>query len=264
MLGFHRILSKRIGGSPFSTRILDTVHPSQLCTMTDSLIQVDSNDCVLGPIPKLDSHLAGTIKDGTIHRAFSVFLFSEDSSKLLIQKRCQTKIVFPREWANTCCSHPLFDDSEMENNDGNQIGIKRAAIKRLKTELGLSGIDPLSLSFREKILYRDISPGGMFGESECDYILLGRINQETVTLSPNPDEVENVEWISPGSPGSRTKILKEYLEAQRKLGFPPTPWFDLMVREEKCLESWWERLITDGESFLSEPPNKEIRSFLSV
>lgn len=48
------------------------------------------------------------INGGMLHRAFSVFLFTPDG-KLILQQRSGAKITFPFIWANTCCSHPLYD-----------------------------------------------------------------------------------------------------------------------------------------------------------
>lgn len=55
-----------------------------------------------------------------LHRAFSVFLFHPQTGKLLLQRRADEKITFPKMWTNTCCSHPLTSGGEMEE-DG-QIG----------------------------------------------------------------------------------------------------------------------------------------------
>ena len=51
------------------------------------------------------------------------------------QQRSDAKITYPRMTTNTCCSHPLFIDSETESGDG--IGVKRAAQRRLNYELGI-------------------------------------------------------------------------------------------------------------------------------
>jgi isopentenyl-diphosphate delta-isomerase len=255
-LNGHRNAGRCFSGIPTG------IHKSQLASLTDTLIEVDRHDNIIGPVPKLDSHLAAAITKGTIHRAFSVFLFSKKTHALLVQKRCESKIVFPREWANTCCSHPLFIESEMENVSGDQIGIKRAAVKRLKIELGLSGIPTASLSFKEKILYRQLSPGGTFGESECDYILVGEMEEKEFT--PNPDEIEETDWIATGPDGDRTQKLREFLDAETLKGFPPTPWFNLMVKERECLESWWSQLIQDSDKFLNNEDvnNGKIRDLL--
>ena len=245
------------------SNVVGNIHASQRAALGDSLIHVDENDQVLGSIPKLESHLADAINKGITHRAFSVFLFSADTHSLLIQKRCASKIVFPREWANTCCSHPLFTEAEMESVGGNEVGIKRAAVKRLGAELGISDLFPASLSFKEKILYRQLSPGGVFGESECDYILVGEVDAKAA-IRPNPDEVESYEWIRPGPSGHRTSHLASFLAAEAAKGFPPTPWFNLMVRERECLETWWEGMIGDSVGFMRAENSRggQIRNFL--
>jgi isopentenyl-diphosphate delta-isomerase len=52
------------------------------------------------------------IDKGLLHRAFSVFLFRPSDGRLLLQKRASEKITFPDMWTNTCCSHPLYIQSE--------------------------------------------------------------------------------------------------------------------------------------------------------
>jgi isopentenyl-diphosphate delta-isomerase type 1 len=54
------------------------------------------------------AHIMTNINGGMLHRAFSVFLFTPDG-KLILQQRSGAKITFPYIWANTCCSHPLYD-----------------------------------------------------------------------------------------------------------------------------------------------------------
>jgi len=54
-----------------------------------------------------------------LHRAFSVFLFNT-KGELLMQQRASEKITFPDYWTNTCCSHPLYIDSEVVEE--NQLG----------------------------------------------------------------------------------------------------------------------------------------------
>jgi isopentenyl-diphosphate Delta-isomerase len=249
----------RVGTSPLARIIMagrafatlnTEVHSSQVASLTDELIEVDDHDNVIGSIPKLKAHLADAIEARRTHRAFSVFLFSREDRSLLIQKRASTKIVFPREWANTCCSHPLFNQEEMSDSNGTNIGIKIAASRRMQAELGIWNMQPESFVFKGKILYRKLSPGGVFGESEVDYILFNEMSQnDRSLLAPFPNEVEQTEWVRPGPSGDRTRELRQYLSKQSALGFPPTPWFDLMVRTPECLETWWESAISDDEFF---------------
>lgn len=51
-----------------------------------------------------------------LHRAFSVFLFNS-KNQLLLQQRSHKKITFPLCWTNTCCSHPLHFEAELEERD---------------------------------------------------------------------------------------------------------------------------------------------------
>ncbi|PNI17455.1 LOW QUALITY PROTEIN: IDI1 isoform 5, partial [Pan troglodytes] len=71
---------------------------------------------------------------GLLHRAFSVFLFNTEN-KLLLQQRSDAKITFPGCFTNTCCSHPLSNPAELEESDA--LGVRRAAQRRLKAELGI-------------------------------------------------------------------------------------------------------------------------------
>lgn len=86
-------------------------------------------------VDELLAHLMEKINAGLLHRAFSVFLFNNEG-KLLIQQRASEKITFPGLWANTCCSHPLWD-FENELIEENQLGVKNAAIRKLHHELGI-------------------------------------------------------------------------------------------------------------------------------
>ncbi len=85
----------------------------QIEMMEEACILVDEEDNILGKDTKINCHLG----DGKLHRAFSVLLFN-NSGELLIQKRASEKITFPSIWANSCCSHPLHIDSEVNGIDG--------------------------------------------------------------------------------------------------------------------------------------------------
>lgn len=89
--------------------------------------------------------------EGILHRAFSVFLFNE-KNELMLQKRTKEKITFPSIWSNTCCSHPLFVQDEMEPG----LGVKRAAIRKLEHELGIptSTLETKDLRYVSTVLYK--------------------------------------------------------------------------------------------------------------
>ncbi|RZB53326.1 Isopentenyl-diphosphate Delta-isomerase II isoform B [Glycine soja] len=87
----------------------------------DECILVDENDRVVGHDSKYNCHLMEKIEaENLLHRAFSVFLFNS-KYELLLQQRSATKVTFPLVWTNTCCSHPLYRESELI--DENALGI---------------------------------------------------------------------------------------------------------------------------------------------
>lgn len=107
---------------------------TQVQLLAEECILVDEVDNVIGSDTKKNCHLNEQIKDGKLHRAFSVFLFNSEG-KLLLQKRSPAKITFPEYFTNTCCSHPLYRQEELEDEEA--IGVKRAARRKLEHELGI-------------------------------------------------------------------------------------------------------------------------------
>jgi isopentenyl-diphosphate delta-isomerase type 1 len=90
-------------------------------------------DGKLTPVEKLEVH-----RRGLRHKAVSVFVMARD--KVLIQRRALTKYHTPGLWANTCCTHPLWNESAAD-----------CAVRRLDEELGITGLYP---SFRDQVEYR--------------------------------------------------------------------------------------------------------------
>ena len=106
---------------------------TQVELLSEKCILVDEEDQAIGSDTKKNCHLNVNIAAGKLHRAFSVFLFNSDS-KLLLQQRAREKITFPECFTNTCCSHPLHRTEELEEGG---VGVKRAAQRKLKQELGI-------------------------------------------------------------------------------------------------------------------------------
>eukprot|EP00456_Euglypha_rotunda_P034128 TRINITY_DN2632_c0_g1_i6.p1 TRINITY_DN2632_c0_g1~~TRINITY_DN2632_c0_g1_i6.p1 ORF type:complete len:136 (+),score=27.41 TRINITY_DN2632_c0_g1_i6:308-715(+) len=104
-----------------------TYDKEQLRLMEEQCILVDTQDKPLGPVSKEKCHKTVNIRTGMLHRAFSVFLFNS-KGQLLLQQRAKTKITFPEYWTNTCCSHPLHVEEELEEKEN--LGVKRAEIGR--------------------------------------------------------------------------------------------------------------------------------------
>lgn len=164
----------------------------QVGLLSEQCILVDAEDRELGGISKKECHLMTNIDKGMLHRAFSVMIFNSKNQFLLTQ-RSDAKITFPGYFTNTCCSHPLYTSLELDPKDN--IGVKRAAQRRMNIELG---IDPLQvplteLKYMTKFLYKASSDGGVWGEHEVDYAL---IVHKDVDLKPDPNEVKSYCYLS--------------------------------------------------------------------
>jgi isopentenyl-diphosphate Delta-isomerase len=118
--------------------------------------------------------LAAHTGSGQLHLAFSVYVFSPDRRRLLIQQRSAEKMLWPLVWANTCCSHPRADESPVE-----------AGRRRLREEMGLD----CELISGPTFTYRAEDPAGRGVEHEYDMLLVG-----TCTEEPRPDPAEVADW----------------------------------------------------------------------
>ena len=159
----------------------------------EALIIVDAQDRILGHGTKAELH-QGT---GTLHRAFSIFLFN-DAGHVLLQQRSADKPLWPGYWSNTCCSHP---------RRGESYGI--ATQRRLKEELGVEA--PLRFTHRFRYQAQFSAEGA---EHELCSVYVGRIDGDPM---PNPQEVSDWQWVSPSA-------LDEWLDTNPE---DLTPWFKL-------------------------------------
>ena len=194
---------------------------TQESLMAEAVIQVTENDEVIGPISKLDSHH----QDGKYHRAFSVMLF-DSSGRLLLQRRASHKITFPDVWANSCCSHPLHSDEEMELK--NALGVKRAAIRKLEQELGIhpSQVPIDKFDFVTKMRYQARQDEDWI-EREIDHCL---VIHADVDVNPNPNEVSEIMWVS-------QEDLEEMLVADDNENVI-APWFRCIAARIMD-DDWW-------------------------
>ncbi|KAL5203098.1 hypothetical protein ABZP36_014050 [Zizania latifolia] len=197
----------------------------------DECILVDEQDNVVGHDSKYNCHLMEKIDSGyVLHRAFSVFLFNS-KYELLLQQRSATKVTFPLVWTNTCCSHPLYRESELIEE--NCLGVRNAAQRKLFDELGIQAEDlpvdefiPLG-----KMLYKAPSDG-KWGEHELDYLLF---MVRDVRLSPNPEEVADVKYVN------RDELKQLIKKADvGEGGIKLSPWFRLVV--DNMLMGWWDHV----------------------
>ncbi len=131
-------------------------------------------DGVLQPINKLEAH-----KRGYRHRAVSVFVVR--GSETLIQQRAASKYHTPKLWANTCCTHPHWEEDPAE-----------CAVRRLHEELGITGLNPVH---RDQIEYR-ADVGNAMVEHEVVELFVAPAPKHDFVIDPNPDEVMAVRWIN--------------------------------------------------------------------
>lgn len=129
-------------------------------------------DGVLTPVEKLDVHLRGLR-----HKAVSVFVICEGD--ILIQRRALGKYHTPGLWANTCCTHPEWDEPA-----------QTCALRRLDEELGLTGVTP---EFRGTVEYRADVGGGLTEHEVVDVFVAWAETRPPLDL--NPEEVMDASWV---------------------------------------------------------------------
>ncbi len=160
----------------------------------------------LKPVEKLAAHL-----DGLCHKAVSVFVVHDGQT--LIQQRAAGKYHTPGLWANTCCTHPHWDEDP-----------RTCAVRRLEQELGLVGVDPI---WRDRIEYRADVGGGMIEHEVVDLFVATPETRPALAL--NPDEVQATRWLSlaaletevTATPEDFTPWLKIYLAQHKGSVFGP-------------------------------------------
>ncbi len=168
---------------------------------SEQLILVNHADEEIGHLSKAECHK----DEGILHRAFSLFIF-DTAGRLLIQRRSQKKRLWPRFWANSCCSHPRRGET-----------MEQAIHRRLDQELGLTS----DLRYLYKFIYQ-AKYGTLGAEHEYCWVYIGRANG---TVTANHNEIEEWRFIAPQ-------------ELDEELAGDPSrfaPWFKLE----------WERLRTE-------------------
>ena len=149
----------------------------------------------LQPVEKLEVH-----KLGLRHKAVSVFVFYQ--GQLLIQQRAMSKYHSPGKWANTCCTHPEWDEDDLA-----------CAHRRLEDELGMRDLTLVSageLEYRAHV-------GNDLIEHEVVQTFVAVCEHEP-SITPNPDEVMAYNWVDPitlerliaTAPDQHTEWLKIY------------------------------------------------------
>ncbi len=159
----------------------------------ERIIAVEPDDRIVGYPSKLEAHLG----DGTLHRAFSIFLFN-DNGEVLLQKRSKSKLLWPGFWSNTCCSHPRKGESS-----------EQAVHRRIKEEIGCAANLHFIYRFTYHATYLDIG-----AEHEICSVYVGKSQG---TINPNRKEIDAHQWIKFGD-------LDEWVHSSPEVF---TPWFKL-------------------------------------
>ena len=169
--------------------------------MPEFVVLVDAKDNEVGLMEKIEAHRNG----GTLHRAFSVFVFNK-KGEMLLQQRAKTKYHFPALWSNTCCSHPRKGET-----------VLGAAHRRLMEECGFD----TRLKELTSFVYQADS-GGELSEHELDHVLIGKYDGP---LTPNPEEIDGMKWVN-------VTALRADVDRSPRLY---TPWFKMILN--KVLDS---------------------------
>ena len=190
--------------------------------MEENCIIVDNNDQIIGQDSKVNCHL----NEGKLHRAFSVLLFNSNN-KLLIQQRADEKITFPSIWANSCCSHPLYQNGEENGIEG----AKSAAIRKLTQELGIEmgSIKSENMNFVTKMHYK-ARADKKWVEHEIDYIF---VLKRDFQINPNSNEIQKTNYVN-------KKELDNLFKLSNNDDVKIGPWFKLI--REQFLDKIWENL----------------------
>ncbi|WP_308916246.1 isopentenyl-diphosphate Delta-isomerase [Jannaschia sp. LMIT008] len=140
--------------------------------MTTILVPAWDGDALV-PVEKLEVH-----RRGLRHKAVSVFV-RDGAGRILLQQRADAKYHCGGLWANTCCTHPAWNESGID-----------CARRRLAEELGIAG---LTLHPRPAIEYR-ARVGPDMVEHEVVEVFTAEAAAD-LALAPDPAEVQAVRWI---------------------------------------------------------------------
>lgn len=147
------------------------------------IIPAIAGDGSLYPVEKMQAHI-----DGVLHLAVSVFVF--DGDLLLIQQRAAGKYHCPGLWANSCCTHPYWNET-----------LEMSAARRLREELGFT----LPLTRHATVEY-NAPVGRGLREHERVTFFRAQADRRCLEIMPAPAEVAAVEWID------RADLRREALE----------------------------------------------------
>jgi len=157
-------------------------------------------DGVLQPVEKLLVH-----QRGLQHKAVSVFAVYGD--KILIQQRAAAKYHTPNLWANTCCTHPFWEEDDLV-----------CAHRRLDQELGIHGLDLRPVG---EVRYRADVGNGLI-EDEVVAVFTAKAGAD-LAMALNPIEAQAARWVGIEA------LLQEIAEGPARF----TPWLRIYLTEHR-------------------------------
>ena len=164
---------------------------------------VNANGGAIGTMDKMAAH-----RSGTLHRAFSVFIFNS-KGQLLLQQRALDKYHSGGLWTNACCSHPKLGEFTLD-----------AAHRRLQEEMGMD----CELTELFQFSYRHDFENGLV-ENEYDHVFMGISDDLPL---PNAAEVAGFRYMD------ADLLLIELTEQPDKY----TAWFKICL--EQVLEHYYQ------------------------
>ena len=161
----------------------------------EQVILVNEKDEQTGIMEKMEAHLTGTL-----HRAFSVFIFN-NNGEMLLQQRAAAKYHNGELWTNACCSHPAPGEATLA-----------AASRRLKEEMGFTTQLEKAFDFTYKASFEN----GLT-EHEFDHVFVGTYRGE---IKINKTEVKDYCFKTINELESSLKTHPQKFTAWFKIAFP--------------------------------------------
>ena len=153
------------------------------------IILVDANDNIIGYDSKMAAH-----KNAALHRAFSVFIYSTEQEKMLLQKRATNKYHSGGLWSNACCSHPRKGEIMLDALNSrimDELGVPVAAEGICTVGQYAPNMYVSSGKFTYMTKYDTIY------EHEIDHVFVLMVDKRFPTDVPvSQDEVSDYKWVS--------------------------------------------------------------------
>lgn len=180
------------------------------------VVLVDKHGQEVGLLEKANAHR----NPGFLHKAISVVLWRPakqhpGQKEVLLQKRSEHKPLWPGFWADTCSTHQLPGETDVD-----------CAVRRLQEEMGIA-INPNKLSVLYSYRYQ-ADFDDFLSEHELNHVIVGEWNGES---KPDANEAEEVKWLR------WDELVKDVHETPSKYA----DWFVLMVNDKRLINHMEEK-----------------------